>query len=118
MIGLIPRPLHAVLDYLWGIAHYMAPEAIGFTDDQAANSYAKFRGGSMIAISLLTRFELGVIRIIPFNMHLLGDLLGALFGLVSPWVLGFDKNKRARDTAIGFSVLELGVVLLSKRDKK
>jgi hypothetical protein len=110
--------LHAVLDYLWGIAHYMAPEMMDFADDEAASAYAKFRGGSMIATSLMTRYELGIIRIIPFNMHLAFDLIGALFGLASPWVLGFDKNEKAKQAAIAFSVFELGAVLFSKRDRK
>jgi hypothetical protein len=51
-------------------------------------------------------------------MHLLLDLVGALFGLASPWVLGFEKNEAARKAAIGFSLFELGAVLLSKRDKR
>jgi hypothetical protein len=117
MLGLIPRPLHAVLDYSWGVAHTFAPEWLGFSGDDAANQFAKFRGISMVATSLMTRYELGVIRVVPFNMHLLFDFLGALLGLASPWLLGFDKNDKARKAVIGFSLLELGVVLLSKRDK-
>ena len=118
MIGLIPRPLHAVLDYLWGIAFYLAPKTLGYEGDTAARAFSEARGNTMIATSLLTRFELGLIRIIPFNVHLLLDLLGALLGLASPWLFGFDKNEKARKAVIGFSLFELGAVLLSKRDKK
>ena len=118
MIGLIPRPLHAILDYLWGIAHTAAPELLGFADDKAANAYSKARGGGMVATSMMTRYELGLVRVIPFNMHLTLDLLGALVGLASPWLLGFDKNEKARNAAIGFSLFELGAVFLSKRDKQ
>ena len=118
MLGLIPRPLHAVLDYLWGVAHLFAPEIFGFEDDDAAVAWSRFRGGGMIAASLHTHYELGLIRVIPFNMHLLLDVLGALSGLASPWLLGFDKNERARQASIGFSLFELGAVLLSKPDKR
>jgi hypothetical protein len=117
MLGLIPRPLHAVLDYSWGLAHTFAPEMFGFEGDEAANGFAKFRGISMIATSLMTRYELGLVRVIPFNMHLLLDFLGALLGLASPWLLGFEKNDKARKAVIGFALFELGAVLLSKRDK-
>ncbi|HUP28243.1 MAG TPA: hypothetical protein VM409_07395 [Chloroflexia bacterium] len=117
MLGIIPRPLHAVLDYLWGVAHFMAPELLGYADDEAANLYSKVRGGSMIPISLMTRYELGLVKVIPFNAHLAMDLLGALAGLASPWLLGFAKNEKALTAAIGFSLFELGAVLLSKRDK-
>ena len=118
MIGLIPRPLHAILDYLWGIAFFAAPEALEFAEDETASVYCKARGGSMVAASLLTRYELGLIKVIPFNMHLTLDLLGALFGLASPWLFGFDKNKKARQAVIGFSLFEIGAVMFSKRDKK
>src|SRR5215210_4427845 len=118
MIGLIPRPLHAILDYLWGIAFFMAPNTLGFANDEAATAFSKARGGGMVATSLLTRYELGLIKVIPFNMHLLLDLMGALFGLAAPWLLKFDKNEKARNAAIAFSLFELGAVLFSKRDKK
>ena len=118
MLGLIPRPLHAILDYLWGVAHFAAPELLDYANDESATAYSKARGGGMVATSLMTRYELGLIRVIPFNIHLTLDLLGALAGLASPWLLGFDKNEKARNAAIGFSLFELGAVFLSKRDKK
>jgi hypothetical protein len=107
-----------VLDYLWGIAFTFAPEVGGFEKDEVANAYSKFRGLSMIGASLMTRYELGLIRIIPFNVHLLIDLLGALFGFAAPWLLGFHKNEKARNASLGFSAFELMAVLLSKRDRK
>jgi hypothetical protein len=118
MIGLIPRPLHAVLDYLWGVAFTFAPEAGGFEKNEVANAYSKARGLSMIGISMLTRYELGVIRIIPFNGHLVSDFAGALFGFAAPWLLGFHRDEKARNASLGFSAFELMAVLLSKRDRK
>ena len=118
MLGLIPRPLHALLDYLWGVAFYLAPDLLDFSGDTGGNIYAKVRGGSMVATSLFTRYELGLIRLIPFNVHLLLDLLGALFGLAGPWVFGFARNDKARSAAVAFSLFELGAVILSKRDKQ
>lgn len=118
MFGLIPRPMHAVLDYLWGIAHTAAPEMFDYAGDEAATAFSRFRGLSAAGASHFTRYELGLIKIIPFNMHLLLDFLGALLGLAAPWLLGFDKNEKARKAVVGFAVTELIVVLLSKRDKK
>ena len=118
MIGLIPRPLHAVLDYLWGGLFAAAPELFGYEKDEIANAYSKARGGGMIATSLMTRYELGIIKVIPFNAHLTLDLLGALLGFASPWLFGFSKNEKARTAVLGFSLVELTTVLLSKRDKK
>ncbi len=119
MIPLIPRPLHALMDYLWGIVHALAPELMGFQDDEGANAYCKARGGGAVVTSLMTRYELGVIRVIPYNMHLLLDLLSALsFGLLGPQLFGFSKNKKATQVAMLFTAIEIATVLTSKRDRK
>ncbi|HEX8598906.1 MAG TPA: hypothetical protein VF952_10380 [Chloroflexia bacterium] len=119
MIPIIPRPLHAVLDYLWGTAVMFAPEALGFEKDTAANTYCKARGGSMVLTSLMTRYELGLIKLIPYNMHLLLDFVSALtLGFMGPKLFGFEKNKKASQAVLIFSAIELGTVLMSKRDKK
>jgi hypothetical protein len=119
MIPLIPRPLHAVMDYLWGVALMFAPEALGFQKDSAANVYCKARGGSMVLTSLMTRYELGLIKVIPFNVHLLLDFLSAIsLGFMGPKLFGFEKNKTASQVTMLFSAIELGTVLMSKRDKK
>lgn len=118
MFGLIPRSLHAVFDYLWGIAFTFAPEIGGFAKNDVANAYSKFRGLSMIGIGLTTRYELGLIRVIPFTGHLVSDFAGATFGFAAPWLLGFDKDEKARNASLGFSAFELAAVLLSKRDRE
>ena len=118
MIGLIPRPLHAIMDYLWGIAVFFAPEMLGFKGNQAATTFCKVRGAGMIVTSLLTKFELGLIKIVPFNLHLLLDFLSAVASFPAPQILGFSKDKKASQAVIIFSAIELGTVLLSKRDKK
>jgi len=116
MFGIIPRPLHAVLDYLWSMALFSAPELVGFADDDAARTVCKARAGGTTAMSLLTRYELGLIKVIPFNVHLLLDLLGGLMGLAAPWLFGYAKNEKARNTALTFSLLELSVVALTRRE--
>lgn len=118
MIGLIPRPMHGVLDYLWSIVVFFAPELFGFQKDKAATMYFKVRAGSAIVASLMTRYELGLIKIIPFNLHLLLDFAGAVFGFFAPQLLGFNKNEKARQANLLFSGTELGAVMLSKRDGK
>jgi hypothetical protein len=118
MIGFVPRPVHAVLDYTWGALFTAAPEIWGFSDnDVAATLYSRFRGLSAIGASLFTRYELGLVRVIPFNVHLVIDLVSALSGFVSPQIFGFSKNKRTTQVVYGFCLFEVVAVLLSKRDK-
>lgn len=68
--------------------------------------------------SLFTRYELGLVKLMPFNLHPLFHLLGALFGLATAWLFKFDKNEKARQAALAFSFFKLGAVIFSKRDRK
>jgi hypothetical protein len=107
------------MDYLWGIAVFFAPEALGFAKDDTANAYCKARGGGMVLTSLMTRYEFGLIKLIPYNLHLLLDLVSAVsFGFLGPKLFGFEKNEKASQAVVLFSAIELGTVLMSKRDKK
>ena len=118
MPAIIPRPAHAVLDYLYGAAALAAPQVLDFADDQKASLVCKAHGTATIAASLLTDYELGLLKVIPFNTHLLKDLSGALFGLASPWLMGFAGNKKARNAVLAFALLEVAVVALSQRDEE
>ncbi|MDQ5825256.1 MAG: hypothetical protein M3441_13770 [Chloroflexota bacterium] len=118
MLGLVPRPLHAVLDYLWSASLFAAPHLFGFSNDERAVLFCRTKAATAFVISLLTRYELGLIKVLPFNMHLAGDALDAVVGLAAPSVVGFDKNDKARNTVLAFVLFEIGAVLLSKPDRK
>jgi hypothetical protein len=116
MFRIIPRPVHAATDYLYAAALVAAPSLVGFEEDGQAVLAARALAGTTVAASLCTRYELGLLRVIPFNVHLMLDLLAALPTLAMPWVLGFSDNTKARNTFIGFALFEMVAVLLSKRD--
>ena len=116
MLGLIPRPVHGVLDYLWGLAFVAAPHLFGYAGDRQATLFSRVMGGGALAMGLLTRYELGLIKVLPFNLHLLGDGLNAVAGFAGPAVLGFGNNAKARQVVLGFVLVEIAVLLLSKRD--
>ena len=116
MLRIIPRPVHAATDYLYAAALAASPSLVGFEEDEQAVLAARALAGTTVVASLLTRYELGLIRIIPFNLHLMLDLLAALPTLAAPWVLGFDKNEKARNVFLGFAAFEILAVMMSKRD--
>ncbi|RYG39935.1 hypothetical protein EON79_23465, partial [bacterium] len=84
----IPRPAHGVLDYLYAAATAATPHLLGFTDVAPARWAAYGLGGLVVAVSLLTRYELGLVRVLPFRVHLLFDSLGGAAALAAPWALG------------------------------
>jgi hypothetical protein len=114
---IIPRPVHALLDYSWSAAIAVAPKVLNFEDDKTARRFLRAMGTATAAGSLLTRYELGAVKVMPFKMHLATDAIGAVMGLASPWVFGFANNKAARNTALAFFAIEAIVVLLSQTDE-
>lgn len=110
----ITRKIHAFLDYGYAGAIFAAPELFNFKDEPKAVLAARVLGSQTGAVSLLTRYELGLVRVLPFKIHLLGDVLVGLSALSAPFLLGFSQNKRARNAFLGFGALTFVVVALSQ----
>lgn len=116
-IKIIPRPVHALLDYTWSGAFAAAPKVFGFEDEAAAIKLCRVQGTLVALASSLTKYELGTLKIIPFRTHLKLDAIGAAVGIASPWLLGFSHNKRARNTILAFFLFEAVAVALSQTDE-
>lgn len=111
-MNVIPTRVHGVLDYVVGAILACSPWIFGFSDHRTATLVPVALGLGAIAYSLVTDYELGLVRLLPMNAHLTIDLLSAAFLLASPWLLGF--HHRTAYPHITFGVLELGVVALTK----
>ncbi len=116
MLRIIPRPLHAATDYLFSGLLAASPSLVGFEEDEQAVLAARAIAASTTTMSALTRYELGLVRVIPFNVHLILDVVSVFPLLLAPWVLGFSENKHARNTFVAFGIFEIIAILLSKRD--
>ena len=81
----ISSRLHGYLDYIVGLLLIAAPFVLGFADDGPAQWVPVILGTSVIVYSLFTAYELGVIRVIPFGLHLGLDVVGGVFLALSPW---------------------------------
>ena len=116
MLHIIPRPIHAVLDYGHGAMALAAPKIFGFEDDEKARLISMAMGVGALSSGLTTRYEGGLIKLISFNTHLKLDAASAALSLAAPWLLGFSHNARARNAIIGLALLEAVVVALSQPD--
>ncbi len=116
-LKIIPRPVHALLDYTWSAAFAGAPKAFGFENELNAVRLCRVQGSLVALASALTKYELGTLKLIPFKTHLKLDALGAAVGIASPWLLGFSDNKRARNTVLAFFLFKALAVLLSQTDE-
>ena len=88
----IPTRVHGVVDYVVGALLVVVPYILGFADGTAAQYVPQLLGIAAIGGSLLTDYELGVMRVIPMPVHLMADTgSGALLAL-SPWLFGFSDQ--------------------------
>jgi hypothetical protein len=94
----IPSRIHGVLDYLVGALLIFAPQFFDFDPIPAARNICIALGAGAILYSLLTAYELGAFKLIPFRVHLGLDIASGLLLLTSPWLFGFA------DQTLGFHV--------------
>ena len=86
---------HAVLDYGLALAFLAAPSVLGFSPTAANLAY--IFGVVYLGASLLTKYPLGAVKMIPFPVHGLIESIMAAAWIVLPWVFGFAADTAARN---------------------
>jgi hypothetical protein len=114
MIKPISRKMHAVMDYGYAALIASAPETVGFKNEKTAATLCRAVGGGVFAASLLTRYELGAVPMIPFKVHLAHDVAAGLFTLGAPWLFGFSRNRRVRNTFVVAGAISVLAGLLTE----
>jgi hypothetical protein len=104
---IIPRNVH-------GLLLAASPWLFGFANHGPATVIPIVLGLGALLYSLLTDYELGVARVIPFRVHLVLDFISGLFLAVSPWLFNFSHRVYWPHLIYGF--LEMGVVLFTRAD--
>src|SRR3954447_14472703 len=93
-----PRPvdatLHGVVDYSAGTLLLTAfPRLAGISGTRSATQ-VRIAAAIHAGYSTLTRYPLGVVKLIPFKVHLALDAAGAGAGAATPFVTGQYKSGR------------------------
>ena len=109
----LPTRIHGIIDYVWSVLLIAAPFVLGFATGGAKQWTAILFGLGGIAYSLLTRYELGLVKVLPFKDHLALDGSQAVILGAAPFVF-LDEDSRVAATLVGISLFEATVVLLSK----
>jgi hypothetical protein len=104
--------LHGTGDYVGGVLLVLSPFIFGFASGGIAQWLPMILGAVVIVYSLFTRFELGLVKVIPVPVHLAFDGLGGLLLAVSPWLLGFASEVFLPHLIFG--LLEIGASLTTK----
>lgn len=103
---------HGAIDYLDGLFLAAVPGLLGSPKRSAARRVPMALGAAAIGYSLLTRYELGAVPLIPMPMHLAIDVVHALALASSPWIFGFADEVHLPYLALGLA--ELGIVALTR----
>jgi hypothetical protein len=111
VVRLLPAWFHAIADYAVGAALVIVAAAVGGPGKAVGASVVV--GAVVLVVSMLTRYPLGVVKVLPFKVHSAGDYLAAVLLLVAPFALGFngsDTGLTAFDLAAGAAVLAVSLI--------
>ena len=86
---MIDTRTHGIIDYVTGALLIVAPYLFGFATGGIEQWLPQLLGVTTIVMSLLTRYELSVAKVIPLKVHLGVDVVSGALLAVSPWLFGF-----------------------------
>jgi hypothetical protein len=113
-----PRPvdstLHGVVDYSAGaVLLTVFPRLAGISGTRAARQ-VRIAAAVHAGYSTLTKYPLGMVKLIPFQLHLAMDAAGALALAATPFVTGQHKRGRGQWlTHVGLCLFELSSLAIT-----
>jgi hypothetical protein len=114
----ISRRQHGLTDYSYIPLALALPKLAGFQAEvPKAAILTRVLASNILASSIFTRAEWGIIRKIPFKTHLVLNVAVGAFAASAPWLFGFAKNKAARSSFLLLGAFGLLAGTLSKPEE-
>jgi hypothetical protein len=111
---IIPAFVHGIFDYIGGIALLAAPNLFGFADVGGAAVWVpRIIGVIVLLQSIMTNYEVGLVKVLPMKMHLMNDYIASLVLAASPWIFGFadqPSNVWMPHVVVGVAVFILSLL--------
>jgi len=111
LVRLLPAWFHAIADYAVGITLIVVALASGGSAGAVGTGVVV--GATVLLVSMLTKYPLGVKKVLPFTVHSAGDYLAAALLLAAPWALNFadgDSGITAFYVVAGIAVLGVSLI--------
>jgi hypothetical protein len=89
-VKFLPAWFHAIADYAVGLALVLVAVTVDMSTEATVAGVVV--GVTVLAVSMLTRYPLGVVKVLPFTLHSAGDYAAALLLFVAPFALGFNDT--------------------------
>jgi hypothetical protein len=107
LVKLLPAWFHAVADYAVGILLIVV--ALANDGSSGAVATGVVVGTVVLIVSALTRYPLGIVKVLPFKIHSAGDYLAAVLLIAAPFVLNFADA----ETGIAIFYVAMGLAVLA-----
>ena len=111
LVKLLPAWFHAIADYAVGILLIVV--AIAADGSAGATATGVIVGAVVLLVSALTRYPLGIAKVLPFTIHSAGDYLAAALLIAAPFALNFadaESGLAAFYVVMGVAVLAVSLV--------
>lgn len=108
----VTRTIHAYLDYPVAISLMVLPFVLGLgAGEPVAKWLAVATGATSFVLTVLTDHELGMVKLVPYWLHVAVDrVVGTVF-IAAPFALGFTGLDAAYYWANGATVLIVTLLL-------
>ena len=114
----VTRKIHSMLDYPVALSLIAMPFILGLGATNPAGKWLSVATGvAAFVLTLLTDHETGVIRVLPYWLHVTVDRLVGVTFLAAPFVLGFGGLDAAYYWANAVAVLTVTVVLAAPESR-
>ena len=88
---LVTKQIHAYLDYPVAIALIGFPFLLGLgASNPLAFTLSVVTGVAALILTILTDHQTGIIRVIPYRIHLIVDFLVGLVFVLAPFIFSFE----------------------------
>ena len=89
-IRFVTQTIHAYLDYPVALSLMIVPFLLGLGASHPLALWLSVGTGvAAFILTLLTNHQFGVVRVIPYSVHLMVDFAVGVVFLIAPFVLGF-----------------------------
>lgn len=109
---MISTKVHGYVDYMMGVLLIALPWLFNFPEG-AATMLPIILGVGAIIYSLMTDYELGLLKVLSMKAHLGIDLMAGILLIAAPWLFGFADEVFWPFVILG--LLEIGASLMTEK---
>lgn len=108
----ITTKTHGFLDYIVGILLIALPWFLNLDISATPARVLIIMGLLALIYSILTKYELGIVKVIPLPIHLGLDMLSGLVLALSPWLFEFSEEILLPHLIVG--IFEIAAAFLTR----